>query len=60
MVKEDDYTKYRANAISTVNVGTAPATNDTTLKIGRKDPTYITAVEETPTVSGTTLRSNYR
>ena len=49
----DDYTKYRA-------AGSAPATNDTTLKIGRKDPTYITAVESTPTVSGTTLRSNYR
>lgn len=50
---KDDYTKYRA-------AGSAPATNDTTLKIGRKDPTYITAVENTPTVSGTTLRGNYR
>lgn len=28
--------------------------------IGRKTPTYITAVEVTPTVSGTTLRTNYR
>ena len=52
---KDDYTKYRA-------AGSAPPTNDTTLKIGRKDPTYITAVavETMPTVSGTRLRTNYR
>lgn len=49
--KEDDYTKYRA-------VGVIPYSIED--KIGRKDPTYIVAVEETPTVSGTTLRSNYR
>ncbi len=51
--RDNDASKYRA-------FGSAPATNDTTLKIGRKDPTYITAVEVTPTVSGTTLRGNYR
>jgi len=51
--RDNDASKYRA-------FGSAPATNDTTLKIGRKDPTYITAIEATPTVSGTTLRANYR
>jgi hypothetical protein len=54
--RDNDYTKYRA-------FGTAPATNNTTLKIGRKDPTYVTAVVTTTmsgTVSGTLLRANYR
>ena len=49
--RDNDYTRNR-------NTGKIPyAVED---KIGRKDPTYIVAVEETPTVSGTTLRSNYR
>lgn len=46
----EDRTKYRSNA--------ATYTVDDT--IGRRDPTYVTAVEETPTVSGITLRTNYR
>ena len=49
--KDNDYTKYRA-------FGSAPVTSDVSLKIGRQDPTYIIAVDITPTVSGTTLRSN--
>jgi len=46
----DDKSKYRSGVVTyTVDD-----------KIGRKDPTYIAAVELTPTVSGTTLRTNYR
>ena len=51
--KEDDYTKYR-----TIDPLNPPYEIDD--MIGRKDPTYIAAVESTPTVSGTTLRTNYR
>ena len=51
--KEDDYTKYR-----TIDKLNPPYEIDDIM--GRKDPTYITAVESTPTVSGTVLRSNYR
>lgn len=51
--RDRDYTKYRSSAA-------APVTNDKTLKLGRKDPTYVTAIEATPTVSGVSLRSNYR
>jgi hypothetical protein len=56
--KDNDYTKYRA-------FGTAPATSDTTLKIGRKNPTYVTVTQDVATISGTVsgttiLRTNYR
>jgi len=54
----EDKSKYRANQWATTWSGEAPPEVDA--KIGRKDPTYITAVEVTPTVSGTTLRTNYR
>lgn len=46
----EDKSKYRSGKVTYV-------VDD---KIGRKDPTYITAIEATPTVSGTTLRTNYR
>lgn len=54
----EDKSKYRANQWATTWTGLAPPEVED--KIGRKDPTYIAAVETTPTVSGTTLRTNYR
>lgn len=49
--RDNDYTKNRNTGVIPYNIED---------KIGRKDPTYITAVEIEPTVSGTTLRTNYR
>ena len=57
--RDNDYTKFRSS-------GSAPATNNTTLKIGRKDPTYVTVIQDVATMSGTVtsgttiLRTNYR
>ncbi len=49
--RDSDYTKNRNTGVTPYNIEDI---------IGRKDPTYVTAVENTPTVSGTSLRSNYR
>lgn len=49
----EDYSKYRANPWATTWSGNTPAVED---RIGREDPTYVTAVDTT--LSG--LKTNYR
>ena len=55
--RDNDLEKYRV-----FSGGIPPASTDTNMKIGRQDPTYVSAVVTTtvPTASGTVLRTNYR